>query len=384
MLVEKHDKQKPKAKAPLPAEFAELIDLHRAFLKAVALRFAHDGSSVPLALAELLPGVAQAWGKRAVTVEDVRRCVAVENVQRAGAEAAAASGSPFVICDYGRGRICLELDDEHAGAPINEKRLCRAFERNLATLHARRDAERRDEPAAAEGEGGAMELDVVDIPLEALSLADLPQAPIAARAAQFSVNPLLARGQRALAELKNGIAERRALERDAKLGRKSAALSALDAAVAQQDITPTTTTTTATTTPTTTPTTTTTVLDRIRAKQLAKAHAPAPPSAAELERRAALQRAVDVAGVVRALTRATGRGLPRVAVPMPALLLRLRDSLRVPLSGDEGAAAVRLLAREVAPEWLKIVVVGGRETVVVQVHGELSDRAVAERAERFA
>ena len=71
--------------------------------------------------------------------------------------------------------------------------------------------------------------------------------------------------------------------------------------------------------------------------------------------------------------------MPRLAFPMPALVQRLRDSLRMPVSNEEGAACVRLLASEVAPGWIRVVTIGGRENVVVQRSMQPVDRVIRER-----
>jgi hypothetical protein len=325
-----------------PPEFVELTELHRAFLKTVVVHFAHNGTNVPLDLKDLLPHISRAWGKRRVTIEDIRRCVAVESVARVGV---GFHGSPFLISDYGRGKICLELEPSQTGSPINEKKLCRTFEKNLQLLSAERNSERE-----------AADMDL-DIPLESLSLADLPKAPISLRALAASANPLLAKGQRALAEIKNGIAMKQQ-EKQAKTDISIVATNADGTKLS--------------------------VLDRIRLKSLAKAQAPLPPSAEELERRAALQRVGDVAAIILMLTRSSYPRAPRQAYPMAALLQKLKDSLRMPISNEEGATVIRLMAREISPEWMKIVKIGAKETVVVQTQGELSVPEITDRAANFA
>jgi hypothetical protein len=75
--------------------------------------------------------------------------------------------------------------------------------------------------------------------------------------------------------------------------------------------------------------------------------------------------------------------LPRQAFTMAVILDKLRDSLRVPLSKEEGMLCVKLIAAEVAPEWLRVVAIGGRENVVVQRNAQPVDRIIQERMQRL-
>jgi hypothetical protein len=125
------------------------------------------------------------------------------------------------------------------------------------------------------------------------------------------------------------------------------------------------------------------LLDRLRLKQLAKANEPLPPSGPELQRRAALNRVVDVTATISMLSLSNPMSLPRQAFTMAVILEKLKDSLRMPVSKEEGAACVRLIASEVAPEWLRIVTIGGRENVVVQRHSQPVDRVIQERVQKL-
>jgi hypothetical protein len=166
---------------------------------------------------------------------------------------------------------------------------------------------------------------------------------------------VLAKGQRALSELKNGIVVKQQQQKDAK----DLASNALKNDGTKMSL-----------------------LDRIRFKQLAKSQLPLPPSGPELERRAALQRVKDVAAMVSMLSLA--KAVPRQSFTMTAILEKLKDSLRMPISKEEGANCVRLLAREVAPEWIKVVTIGGKETVVVQRSNEPIDMVIQERVGKLS
>jgi len=74
----------------------------------------------------------------------------------------------------------------------------------------------------------------------------------------------------------------------------------------------------------------------------------------------------------------------RVSFRMVTLLQKLKDSLRLPISKEEGAGCIRLLAGEVAPEWLKIVVIAGKENVVAQMGRAPSSGEVVERVKMLS
>lgn len=319
----------------LPPHLAEMVDLHRAFVKTIMIQFAHNGSNSPIDVRTVAPHIAQAWGKRQVTMEDIRRCIAIETSAQNN------TVSPFIISDYGRNKICIELAS-HDNNPINEERLLKQFEANLRSLCTERSADDMD----------------VDLPLDSLSLNDLPHVAITNMDTGARANPLLSKGQRALSELKSGIATKQQ-EKEAK-----------QAAV--------------TNSPLLNPDgTKMSLLDRLRLKQLAKANEPLPPSGPELQRRAALNRVVDVAATISMLSLSNPMSLPRQAFTMAVILEKLKDSLRMPVSREEGAACVRLIASEVAPEWLRIVTIGGRENVVVQRHSQPVDRVIQERVQKL-
>lgn len=314
----------------LPAHLAELASLHRAFLKIITLHFAHSGTNVPVDVRLLCPNISRTWGKRTVTVEDLRICIAIEgyNVAREPE-----SASPFIISSYGRNKVCIEVDPRLNGASIKTDSLCRQFEENIRAFGAERAAE---------------EMSELDFNLESLSLADLPQAPIASLGSSTGINPMLAKGHRALTELKNDIAARQQ-----EKANQAAAI------------------------PTTNPDgTKISLLDRIRMKQLAKSQLTL-PSGPELQRRAALQRVEDIAATISMLTLANG--MPRQAFSMPTILQKLKDSLRMPMSSEEGATCLRLMATEVTPAWIQIVTIGGKENVVIQRALQPIDRVIRER-----
>ncbi len=318
----------------LPAELVDLQKLFTSFLKALSLHYAHNGTSVPVDVRAITPSIAQAWGKRKVTVEDIQRCMGVldakhpRNIFTTGSSA----GSPFFLSDYGRGKIYVELATTICG---------------VRTLSPRPSSTSSSRPPLQAAWAARKSPDVGHF------VTALPKAPITKCGSVAKASPMLARGQRTLEELKNGIV---AKKQEKEL--QALAPPPVHADGTKMDL-----------------------LDRIRHRQLQRAQDAAPPSPAELERRSALQRAADIAAVVAMLGTATARGQKRVSFPMPIVQARLRDSLRVPISKEESAACVRLLSKEIAPEWLKVVVVGGRENIVLLTDFTPSKAVIQERVD---
>ncbi|KAK8095920.1 uncharacterized protein PG998_002548 [Apiospora kogelbergensis] len=305
----------------LPSEILSLINLYSSFLKTLTFHFAHNGTNVPVDLRSLCPNVARAWGKKAVTENDIRICLGVQNL----------TTSLLTLSDYGRGKICLEVDaNKLPGGHLNEKLLNHDYHNKMQQLWCR---------FSANGDRDTVRF-----------TNSLPKAPITICGSVAKAAPVLAKGQKRLEELKQGIALKRQ-EKEAKPAVAAAAANAL----------------------TNPDGTKMSLLDRIRHKQLAKASLPADLSPAELARRAALHRVAEVTSLLGMLSRASAGGAQgRISFPMPAVLEKLKDSFRMGISREEGAVCIRILAQEVAPEWIRVVTIGERENVVMEASRQLS------------
>ena len=321
----------PTNKTEFSPHLAELVTINKAFVKTTLLHMVHAGSAVPVDLRTLLPSITSSFGKRGVTIEDVRRCVGIQSTKD--------HASPFVVSDYGRGKVCVELARGLSLADVKEEKLCKQFEQNLRIL-------------AGEKAEDAMD---VDIPLGALSLGDLPQVEVANRELGVGSNPQLRKGHQALTSLQQSVAA----QREEKMA-KAQAPPTLNADGSKMSL-----------------------LDRLRAKQLQTSAASPALTGPEAARRAALNRVPDVAATLAMLCLSKPASLPRQAFTMGVVLEKLKDSLRVPLSRDESMAAVRLIAGEVAPEWVRVLVIGGRENVVLQRGGQPGERAIQERVDQL-
>ncbi|KAL7950382.1 hypothetical protein V8C42DRAFT_306299 [Trichoderma barbatum] len=324
--------------AEFAPELVDLIRLHKAFLKTVTLQIAHNGTIVPIDISSITPHISRTWGKRQVTVDDIRRCIAVETSTRDPNVV-----SPFIVSDYGRGKICIELHPDHdnGAVSINEERLCRQFEENLRALCMKR---------------AHVDMPDMDVPPASLPLDELPRAEVKNMDSGIKANPILAKGHDALSALKGGMLEKQQ-EKDTKQQATTAMLNPDGTKMS--------------------------LLDRLRHKQLARANGPLPPTGPELQRRAALNRVIDVAATISMLSLSNPASLPRQAFTMGLISDKLRDSLRVPVSKEEGTICVRLIASEVAPEWLKVVTIGGRENVVIHRGSQPVDRVIQDRVQKL-
>jgi hypothetical protein len=125
-----------------------------------------------------------------------------------------------------------------------------------------------------------------------------------------------------------------------------------------------------------------TLLERLKAKELRQSTLPAPPSKAERNRNAALHRLEEVVSVLSLLTTSTSVGQQRVSFTLPTVLGKLRDSFKTPMSKEEGENCVRLLASDIAPEWLRVVRMGKVDAIVVNRDSRPSDLDIKERVKR--
>ncbi|KAI0842523.1 hypothetical protein F5Y06DRAFT_129287 [Hypoxylon sp. FL0890] len=331
----------PKKTGQLPREVLDLIDLHSALLKTLTLHYAHNGSNVPADLRVLSPNIARAWGKKKVTDADIRICLGVLTLDTSPTKK---TNPLFSLSNYGRGKICIEIDStqHRSGRPLDEKKLNDVFRDNLRSFWTQFTA------------NGSSDLSTF--------ISTLPKAPITLCESVAKATPVLAKGQKRLEELKYGIAIKKQ-EKEAKANPQvQQKQSGGDVPMTNADGSKMS------------------LLDRIRFKSLQKAAAASTGlSQAQLERRAALQRAAEVAACLGMLSRAGGQGGSRVSFTMAVTTEKLKDSFRMGISREEGAACVRLLANEVAPEWVRVVTLAARENVVIDMDRELSKAEVERR-----
>jgi hypothetical protein len=321
----------------LPSELLDLINLHAAFLTALSLHYAHNKTHSPADLRLLCPDVARAWGKRRVILEDVRRTLGImnRNIPEGSKDARI---SRLSLSDYGHGKICVEIATsagkaERLARPVNEDLMNDIFVRELNKSWEGRTI---------------MDTAVQDF------IESLPLESITTCSSFIKMSPLHAKGQRRLEDMRAGI-----------IMRKEAAAAAKEK-LALVEIPEGTKPT---------------LLERLRAKQLEQAGKTL-PTKAEISRRQALQRIDEVVSVLSMLSTSTSIGQTRISFTMPTVLGKLRDSFKTPMSKEEGDSCVRLLASEIAPEWVRVVKMGKVEALAVNREERPTDLEIQERVRR--
>ena len=183
----------------------------------------------------------------------------------------------------------------------------------------------------------------------------LPLEPITTCSSLAKMSPLLAKGQRRLEDLKVSINVRQEDKEKTKIQEFSSGLRP-------------------------------TLLERLRAKQLHQSTLPPPPSKAEIARKAAYGRINEVVAVLSILSTSGSMGQTKVSFTLPTVIGKLRDSFRTPMSKEEADTCVRLLASEIAPEWVKIIRMGSgkMEALVVNRDERPSEEDVIGRIARPA
>ncbi|KAI7277852.1 hypothetical protein KC345_g6381 [Hortaea werneckii] len=313
----------------LPIELQELARLHASFLTALSLYYTHYGTSSPVALNIILPQITKTWRKRNVTLDDLRRVLAL-----------APRPSEFCLEDYGRAGICLARSQPGQGrrngttSYIDEDRLNSLFESALREKWARwtKSLEKEDQTGPAF--------------INSLELANISKNTAAEKA-----SPLFARGAQRLADLKAGQAE------------ASEVTSASTPPLQEQQRSTAGTQNRGAT-----------LLDRVLAKQANTANLPAGPTKAQLERRAALHRVVDVAQTLSLVC----ANKPRASFTMQALVQQLQQSLRTPVGKEEAERVLEVMAREVTPRFIKVLNSGAVKSVVVSRAGIVGGDALRE------
>ena len=243
--------------------------------------------------------------------------------------------SRLSLSDYGHVKICIEINTSvgktgRIARPVNENVLNEIFVRGLERAWEEKDA---------------------DISVQNF-LESLPLEPITTCPSLIKMSPLLAKGQRRLEDLKAGITSKKEAAKEK--------------------------------TPETSDGRKLTLLERLRAKQLHQSTLPPPPSKADIARKAALQRIEEVVGVLSILSTSSSIGQQRISFTLPTVLGKLRDSFKTPMSKEEGATCVRLLASEIAPGWVKIVKMGKVEALVVNRDEKPGEEDIRERVRRAA
>jgi len=353
----------PLAPGQLPAELVNLLALHSSFLTALSLHYAHNGTSTPADLRDITASTTKVWRQRQVTYDDIRVLIGVLDQGPTG------HLNPYFLSDYGRGKICIEIKENSplmdGMTHLNEEGLQDLFKDGLDFLWSqwRISQQLVTRPIATpkRGRGRPKKADVKQTRLEtflddnAMSkfLAELPLAGVTTCTSLTALAPLQEKGRKRLREFKESVQQGRAQKKTRQVaGKENEPVAAQNA---QQ--------------PTQTKITEfaavrkTNLLDRILAKQEAAKCGPAAPTPAELQRRAALQRAPEVLSVL-SLMCASKPGM-RASFSTAAFIQSLRGSIRSPISQEEAMQCINVIASDVAPGYVSVVNMGSMSSVVV-------------------
>lgn len=313
-------------------ELEDLTKLNAAFLSALSLFYAHNGTSSPVDVKALLPMVTKTWRQRSVSLDDLRLLLGL----------AQEDDSTFELQDFGKAGICLTKVQprgratKRAASYVDEADLNSRFEDGLRNRWITWLAS-----TSKENRGARVFLD------------QLPLAKLTKNESVEKVAPLFARGHQRLADLK-----------------------ASQAASTAESVHPSKLAAEQTTTPSV-QSRGTNLLDRILAKQALTASLPTGPTKEQLERKAALHRVEDVSRVLDLL--ATGR--PRCSFSMHAMVQQLQQSLRNPISKDEVVRCLDLMAKEITPGFVNLVKSGSVTGVVVTKGGRVGLEELRRRIE---
>jgi hypothetical protein len=333
--------------AELPDELFDLTRLHSSFLTALSLHYAHHGIASPIDTRILTPSITKIWGKRKVTLEDVRLCLGVTNNKTSNWRLN--SPSTFTLAYYANGKVCLELNSPKKRKGVlsqcfDEKALNSRFTERLEQAWAR----------------WTKKTDLTAF-ISSLPLADVPNSASYKKAA-----PLLAKGQQRLEEVMKPKADNdqspsaqsrlkrrkpNALDNDSASSKPAQTsisskenanpLAAVEAGIRGMDL-----------------------LERIRQKEAHKSTLPTPPTKEELARIAALQRADELLSILDLLAAGKGAGL-RASFPLTALVTSVQASIRSPMSKEEIENCLAVLEKDVATGYVSCVAFGSMRCVVV-------------------
>ena len=338
----------------IPLELQELEQLNASFLTALSLHYAHSGTSSPVDVRTLTPSITRLWGKRKVGIDDIRLCIGI--LLSTGTGPGLRNVPIFGLSNYGNGRICIDLAAlARKQAPIGQ-----AFdESKLNTLFAER-LRKRWRCFAGTNKNATF------LPF----LEQLPRADISFSASAGKAQTLLLKGQRRLEQVlqpkedgEHGTEKRRRLntveglrnnEDDSQRSNPHPDVEPSSLSWKRPDPTSSLTANIRSLS----------LLERIRTKEFNHTNETSGLSKAELERRAAFQRAEELLGILDLLATSKGGG-QRVSFPLPALVRNVQSSLRSPMSKDEIERCLQVLEKEVAPWYVSMAKFGTVVGVVV-------------------
>lgn len=331
-----------------PTSIDDLLSLHSSFLAALAIHYAHNGSSTAANIGTLCLHTEKIWKRRKVVVKDIQRIVHI-----LGLSTQEDGNAAFRVADYGNGKVCLEKADTMDDAqgfymPFDEARLSEIFSRNLERLWQQHD-----------DKSGGNESSNSDF------AESIPLAPIHNSASTF--NPLR-KGQLRLHDLKAGIVVVKAERENRAKALKQSTLKKDAKATTGRRVG---------------------LLERIKNKETENAKLPPPPTKDMLLRQAAAQRVEDVTGVLLQLRPSSSSEMDmsnsaqirRKPYKLANVIQNVQDSTGNPISNQEIEMCLDIMAQpSVAGDWVSIIAIGKLKSIVLKSGKNVSPRDIAMKA----
>ena len=130
---------RPRTPEELSASLSTLLVLHKCFLKALSIHFAHNGSAVPAKLATLMVTMTKIWKKQQIKLEDIQRMLALYEVS-SSLDILPATCIQHNACPFRLNRTAAGINVEFIGegpdrlVSFNEQCLDVGYEMDLRTL----------------------------------------------------------------------------------------------------------------------------------------------------------------------------------------------------------------------------------------------------------
>ncbi|KAI5208117.1 hypothetical protein E4T39_01508 [Aureobasidium subglaciale] len=304
----------------LPAQLQELTRLFKAFLTSTSLYSTHNGLGTPMYITNLLPHVTRSWKKRAVTERDMHIILGILG-----------ENDTFELADNGEGSLCIELLDTKNSTTghFNQPEMISLFNNRLSALW---EQWINSSPTARSNIEGF--------------ISQIPTCHVITSQVAPSSTSHVTKGAERLSELKAGAIAARAAEATSRkpiVQTKDKSATAVASRGAN-------------------------LLERILAKQAANLNKADGPSPAHLARLSALDRITDIVDVLEVLS----GGRARASFSTKVLLSNLQNSLRNPLSAEEGEKCLEIMAAQVTPHFVKIIRAGSVNAVVITRVGKPS------------
>ncbi|TKA63703.1 hypothetical protein B0A49_11019 [Cryomyces minteri] len=311
----------------LPERIQDLMNIHSAFVTTLSVHIREDAS---VHWHDLSPSIANVWKKRRIELDDIRRCVV---------------GHPsMTILDYGGGNVHLKMLANNP--PYTTAQHFAGYVSGFAAKHTSQVAAnmsfvqklRRawaDWTLKCKGQDPD-----VDMFMRQLPLAELVDC-----------------------------SHLRQVESEVEKGRqRPQEITILTIDSQEGEVGPPAPAKPVTTSPPAVADRGSALRQRIHARQKLASALPPPPLKADLERKAALDRVEEVFRVLVMLVGAKARA----SFSLEDIVQRVRDSVRKPLSRTEVVSTLEIVAKELAPNFLNFVSMGGPTGVALIRDGKPS------------